>query len=81
MTVQEKYIVLKLVQGNFKAMGIYFINHTYADKYMGGDLEYAVLVTKGMLQNLEAVSLEQLQIALGHIKSCIFAHHQIVYTY
>ena len=59
----------------------YFINHTYNDKYINGDLEFIVMLMRGLLKNYESISLDNIRTGLKYMNRSIYAHIEVVYTY
>lgn len=49
--------------------------------YMPGDLEYVVMVMRGLLNSYETITMSSLNQALTHMYNCIFAHTEISFAY
>ena len=57
------------------------MNHTISDHYTSGDLEYLVMVMKGLTSSFETVKLDNIKLGLTYIKKCIDAHFEVVNTF
>ena len=79
----DDYSITKLALNSILPSGLdwYFSNHTYNDYYMAGDLEYLVMLSRGLLNVYECLSLNHLESLLKYFQACIFTHTQIVYSY
>ena len=49
MLVDEYQVALELTNHTINMLDGFFINHTYADKFFNGDLEFIVMLLRGFL--------------------------------
>ena len=53
----DEYVITKNLTGEvIEYLDYYFINHTYADLYLNTDLEFLVMLLKGLVKNYETIS-------------------------
>lgn len=60
-------IVKNLTSEVFDYLDYYFMNYTYTDKYLNTDLEFVVMLMKGLVQNYETVTPDQVLKGLNYI--------------
>ncbi|CDW83340.1 proprotein convertase subtilisin kexin type partial [Stylonychia lemnae] len=81
LTLEDNHMAKQLTQGIVNSTDIYFQNHTYQDMYRAGDLEYVVMLLKGLLKNYETADLDDVLRMLQHMRNCIYAHSEIVFSF
>ena len=81
MESDEYEMVIELTNATIDMLDLFFINHTYPEKFYSGDLEFIVEILKGFLSNYEAITIDKIRKALKYMTQCIDAHEEVVYSF
>ena len=65
---------LELTDVTISMLDRYFINHESDFMYTNGDLEFVVMLMRGLLKNYETIHTNHIRKGLYYLHKCIFAH-------